>query len=147
MVLGGKNKKIPLAKVFFILLPFLKYNKHIMGKGDRRSRKGKVWRGSYGNTRKRKTGKKPAFVPKPKAKKQPVPIEALAASVPAETPVIETAVETTAPAKVAKARKPAVKKEKPELLLKKSPTQLVKFGLKKFSINAKLLPRLRLNPI
>lgn len=28
-----------------------------MGKGDRRSRKGKIWRGSYGNARPRKGNK------------------------------------------------------------------------------------------
>lgn len=28
-----------------------------MGKGDRRSRKGKIWRGSYGNARPRKSNK------------------------------------------------------------------------------------------
>ena len=36
-----------------------------MGKGDKRSRKGKVWKGSYGNSRKRKKSKA-AFVPKVK---------------------------------------------------------------------------------
>ena len=29
-----------------------------MGQGDRKSRKGKIWRGSYGNTRPHKPGKK-----------------------------------------------------------------------------------------
>jgi len=37
-----------------------------MGKGDRRSRKGKIWAGSYGNTRKRKKKGHGAFVPKVK---------------------------------------------------------------------------------
>ncbi|HXP48733.1 MAG TPA: 30S ribosomal protein THX [Bacteroidia bacterium] len=36
-----------------------------MGKGDRRSRKGKIWAGSYGNSRKRKKSKA-AYVPKVK---------------------------------------------------------------------------------
>ncbi|WP_461106964.1 30S ribosomal protein THX [Spirosoma koreense] len=35
-----------------------------MGKGDSRSRKGKISRGSYGNTRPHKPGK-PATAPKP----------------------------------------------------------------------------------
>ena len=54
-----------------------------MGKGDKKSRKGKIWKGSYGNSRKRKankTGAAPvakvkveteAAKPKPKAKKAP----------------------------------------------------------------------------
>lgn len=29
-----------------------------MGKGDRRTRRGKIWRGSHGNTRQRKSKKK-----------------------------------------------------------------------------------------
>jgi 30S ribosomal protein S31 len=36
-----------------------------MGKGDRRSRKGKIWRGSHGKTRPRKPSAA-AFVPKVK---------------------------------------------------------------------------------
>jgi len=31
-----------------------------MGQGDRKTRKGKIWRGSYGNTRKHKPKKKSA---------------------------------------------------------------------------------------
>ncbi len=31
-----------------------------MGKGDRRTRRGKIWRGTYGNTRPRKPKKKQA---------------------------------------------------------------------------------------
>jgi len=69
-----------------------------MGKGDKRSRKGKVWRGSYGNTRKKKDSK-PAFVPTLKAKKETAPVEAENA----ETEV-----------KAAKPKKAAVKKPKAE---------------------------------
>lgn len=69
-----------------------------MGKGDKRSRKGKIWRGSYGNTRKKKDSK-PAYIPKPKAKKEPAPVQAENA----ETEV-----------KVAKPKKAAVKKPKAE---------------------------------
>jgi 30S ribosomal protein S31 len=29
-----------------------------MGQGDKKTRKGKIWRGSYGNTRKHKVAKK-----------------------------------------------------------------------------------------
>ncbi len=77
-----------------------------MGKGDKRSRKGKVWRGSYGNTRRKKKKTTPAFIPKPKVKKAPKEVEA---AMP-ESPVLE-AVEPKA-AK-ATAKKPAVKKVKP----------------------------------
>lgn len=51
-----------------------------MGRGDKKSRKGKIWKGTYGNTRKRKV-KKTGAAPvgkaeavteaKPKAKKAP----------------------------------------------------------------------------
>ncbi len=41
-----------------------------MGKGDRRSRKGKIWRGSFGKTRpKKKRSQKPE--PPPTKKKAP----------------------------------------------------------------------------
>lgn len=70
-----------------------------MGKGDKRSRKGKIWRGSYGNTRHRKDTTKPAFVPKPKAKK---------ATESAETENAEMEV------KAAKPKKAAIKKPKAE---------------------------------
>lgn len=33
-----------------------------MGKGDKKSKKGKIWKGSYGNSRKRKDNKN-AYVP------------------------------------------------------------------------------------
>ncbi|MEZ4972069.1 MAG: 30S ribosomal protein THX [Cyclobacteriaceae bacterium] len=50
-----------------------------MGRGDKKSRKGKIWKGSYGNTRRRKaktTGAAPVSKAegaetKPKAKKAP----------------------------------------------------------------------------
>lgn len=43
-----------------------------MGKGDRKSRKGKIWRKSYGNTRPRKdsAAKGTAAAPKKKAAKK-----------------------------------------------------------------------------
>jgi 30S ribosomal protein S31 len=34
------------------------YQESIMGQGDKKTRKGKIWRGSYGNTRKHKVAKK-----------------------------------------------------------------------------------------
>ncbi len=42
-----------------------------MGKGDRKSRKGKIWRGSFGKTRPRKVKKQksPADTKKPKKSK------------------------------------------------------------------------------
>jgi len=51
-----------------------------MGRGDKKTRKGKIWKGSYGNSRKRKPAKKGAtpsaatgveVETKPKAKKAP----------------------------------------------------------------------------
>ncbi|HSN17834.1 MAG TPA: 30S ribosomal protein THX [Gammaproteobacteria bacterium] len=43
-----------------------------MGQGDRKTRKGKIWRGSYGNTRKHKpaAGKQVAPAAKAGAKKK-----------------------------------------------------------------------------
>ncbi len=83
-----------------------------MGKGDRRSLKGKRWRHSYGNTRKRNKATKPAFVPKTKKeKKVSAPqVEAVdAAAVEAEAPKAKKA---AAPkkAKPAGEKKPAAKK-------------------------------------
>jgi 30S ribosomal protein S31 len=40
-----------------------------MGKGDRRSRKGKIWRGTYGKTRPRKKAKRAKKATAPKAPK------------------------------------------------------------------------------
>lgn len=73
-----------------------------MGKGDKRSRKGKIWRGSYGNTRRRKESTKPAFVPKPKAKKEPAPVAA------------EGTENTEMEVKAAKPKKTTTKKPKAE---------------------------------
>ena len=81
-----------------------------MGKGDRRSRKGKVWRHSYGKTRKRKADKKPAFVPKVKKEKKITAPQVEAV----EPEVAAVATEQTA-AKVAKPKKaPVAKKPKAE---------------------------------
>jgi 30S ribosomal protein S31 len=35
-----------------------------MGKGDKKSRRGKIWKGSYGNSRRRKANKKRVAVAK-----------------------------------------------------------------------------------
>ena len=43
-----------------------------MGRGDKKSRKGKISRGSYGVTRKRKSSTA-SVAPKPKAKKKAAP--------------------------------------------------------------------------
>ncbi|HTB06746.1 MAG TPA: 30S ribosomal protein THX [Bacteroidia bacterium] len=45
-----------------------------MGKGDKRSRKGKIWKGSYGNSRKRKPSHA-AFVPKVKKAPKAAPVD------------------------------------------------------------------------
>ncbi|WP_247231419.1 30S ribosomal protein THX [Telluribacter sp. SYSU D00476] len=37
-----------------------------MGKGDKKSRKGKLWRGTYGNKRRRKNNNKPKGKREPK---------------------------------------------------------------------------------
>lgn len=79
-----------------------------MGKGDKRSRKGKVWKGSYGNTRRRKKGNRPTFVPKPKAKKIVAPVQT---SLLEELPVLEAAEATQGEAKAAKPKKVAAAKK------------------------------------
>jgi 30S ribosomal protein S31 len=50
------------------------YGERFMGKGDRKSTKGKIWRGSYGNTRphraaQKKVAAKSAGIPARKKKK------------------------------------------------------------------------------
>jgi len=92
-----------------------------MGKGDKRSRKGKVWRGSYGNTRKRKEDTKPAFVPKSKAKKVTAPVEATTESVEATEMVTPEA--AAAKPKKAAAKKPKADGEKKAPAKKKAPTE------------------------
>jgi 30S ribosomal protein S31 len=87
-----------------------------MGKGDKRSRKGKIWKGSFGNTRRKKSSI-PAFVPKPKAKKVAAPQEETLFEVPA----IEGAEAKTAkPKKAAAPKKPKVEGEK-KATVKKEP--------------------------
>jgi ribosomal small subunit protein bTHX len=71
-----------------------------MGKGDQKSKKGKISSGSYGVSRKRK--KKAVFVAKPKAKK--------AAPKEEEVPVKEEAVKKPAAKKAPAKKKPAAKK-------------------------------------
>jgi 30S ribosomal protein S31 len=83
-----------------------------MGKGDKRSRRGKIWKGSFGNSRRKKANKKPVFVSKPKVKK-------VAAQLPfelalADAPVIETTGVAEQEVKATKSRKAAVKKPKVE---------------------------------
>ncbi len=74
-----------------------------MGKGDKKTKKGKISAGSYGISRKRKV--KSAFAAKPKAKK--VAPKMKEAPVTKETAVVEEiAKEKKAPAK----KKPAAKK-------------------------------------
>jgi|SRR6185312_1063631 len=97
-----------------------------MGKGDRRSRKGKVWSHSYGVTRKRKKKKGAAFVPKVKKEKKAPQAKIEATKVPQEvmaeaaTPVAEVAAAKPkkAPAKKKaaepKADAPAKKKAAPK---------------------------------
>jgi ribosomal small subunit protein bTHX len=109
---------------FFIPLALLKIK--TMGKGDKRSRKGKVWRGSYGNTRPRNKVTKPAFVPKPKAKKTVAPIQT---SLLEELPVLETTettqgeVKAAKPKKAAAPKKPKAEGEKKPAVKKKAPAE------------------------
>ncbi len=80
-----------------------------MGKGDKRSRKGKIWRGSYGKSRPKKDTTKPKYVAKPKAKKAPAaPVEETLFEVPA----IEGAEKAVKPKKAAAPKKPKVEGEK-----------------------------------
>ena len=65
-----------------------------MGKGDKKSKKGKIWSGSYGVSRKKK--KAVTFVAKPKAKKS--------------EPKAEEATETKEAVKKAPAKKAVAKK-------------------------------------
>jgi len=71
-----------------------------MGKGDKKSKKGKINSGSYGVTRKRK--KATAYVAKPKAKK--------AAPKKEDAPAKETAKKAPAKKKPAAKKKPVAKK-------------------------------------
>lgn len=65
-----------------------------MGKGDKKTKKGKITSGSYGVSRKRKSTSTVVFKAKPKAKAKKV----------------EKATEKTEPKKVAAKKKPAAKK-------------------------------------
>ena len=92
-----------------------------MGKGDRRSRKGKIRLGSYGNSRRRKKSKF-RFITKPKAK--PVLIqkeikETVAQIVETLVPVIETPVVQTIAVEAQTSPKEAIKKGP----VKKSPVK------------------------
>jgi 30S ribosomal protein S31 len=69
-----------------------------MGKGDKRSRKGKIWKGSYGVSRKRKKSQG-AFVPKVKK------------AAPKKAAAEETAVAAEVKPKKAPAKKAAPKKK------------------------------------
>jgi ribosomal small subunit protein bTHX len=82
-----------------------------MGKGDKRSRKGKIWRGSFGKTRPQKDTTKPKFVPKPKPKKAAAPVAAEETLF--EVPAIEGAeAKAVKPKKAAAPKKPKVEGEK-----------------------------------
>jgi 30S ribosomal protein S31 len=81
-----------------------------MGKGDKRSRKGKVWRGSYGKSRPQKDTTTPKFVAKPKPKKVAAPV---AEETLFDVPVVEGAEAKAAkPKKAAAPKKPKVEGEK-----------------------------------
>jgi ribosomal small subunit protein bTHX len=95
-----------------------------MGKGDKRSRKGKVWKGSYGNTRRKKKGTKPAFVPKPKAKKVVAPVEASLEDIGALAGTDgATEVKAAKPKKAAAPKKPKGEGEKKAPAKKKTSTE------------------------
>lgn len=82
-----------------------------MGKGDKKTAKGKRFKGSYGVSRKKKSGKK-AYVPKKstKTKKEDAPVEA-----PVE------AKEAPAKKKTASKKKPAKKAAPKKATAKKKP--------------------------
>jgi 30S ribosomal protein S31 len=109
------------VKGFFYTFGTLK-NKKTMGKGDKRSRKGKVWRGSYGNTRRKKKGTKPAFVPKPKPRKIIAPVEASLTDIGALETIEASQGEskTTKPKKAAPVKKAKAEGEK-KAVVKKEP--------------------------
>jgi len=52
-----------------MIILFLK-EKTIMGKGDKKTRRGKIWKGTYGVTRPRKVNKQSAEQPAKKASKK-----------------------------------------------------------------------------
>jgi 30S ribosomal protein S31 len=79
-----------------------------MGKGDKKTAKGKRVMGSYGNTRKRKTTNTPVVAEKPKKEAKVV-----AEKVVAKKAAPKKEVKTDAPKKVA-AKKTPVKKEAPK---------------------------------
>ncbi|MGP8214283.1 MAG: 30S ribosomal protein THX [Bacteroidia bacterium] len=83
------------------LIKIIHYNN--MGKGDRRSRKGKIWAGSYGVTRKRKKSKA-AYVPKVKKVAAPKAAKEEVAEV-AEPKVKKAPVKKAAPKKKAASKK------------------------------------------
>ena len=84
-----------------------------MGKGDKRSRRGKIRMGSYGNSRPRKASKF-RFVPKQKAKPVFVEVKETIAPIEAAAPISTAPVEsvevTAAIPKAAKTKKVSVKK-------------------------------------
>jgi ribosomal small subunit protein bTHX len=74
-----------------------------MGKGDRKTKKGKIWRGTFGNTRPRpsaSTVSETAIKEKPKAKKKAEPAKKAAS-----TKKASTAKKTTAKKKTEKSDK------------------------------------------
>ncbi len=77
-----------------------------MGKGDKKTKKGKIFAGSYGNSRKRKETPT-VVVSKPKVKKE---TEAKTAPIAIGTKKVETVAKKTVAAKKPAAKKPAAKK-------------------------------------
>jgi ribosomal small subunit protein bTHX len=99
-----------------------------MGKGDRKSKRGKIFMGSYGNSRKRKKKNKVVSAPRPKAVK-PVKaetkpadaVEAKARSTAKKAVKKPAAKKAAAPKKEAKPKKAAAPKKAPAA--KKSPAK------------------------
>ena len=79
-----------------------------MGKGDRKSKKGKIFMGSFGNSRKRKKKDRKYVVQKAAVKPVTTPVTPVA--VEAE-PLVLTGEAVPKVKKVAAKKKPAVKKE------------------------------------
>ncbi len=70
-----------------------------MGKGDRKSRRGKINSGSYGNTRPRKSGAKPLMPSSELVKEKPSKAKATKKVEEAEVPKIKVAAKPKTPKK------------------------------------------------
>lgn len=89
-----------------------------MGKGDRKSKKGKIFMGSFGNTRRRKKKTRKFVVQKSAAKPVALPEVPVTSAV---SNVESSAAETSKPkVKRAPVKKKAVEKKEPKATVKKT---------------------------